>query len=641
TEQWKLLFRANGHEYDPHHNYRIQDLIELNILQIENQDVFIQIHKQATREQKLKDKLMHMQTWLSELHYRMAKYKPPLKITTVRNRITSSYRQRLSRYRELRSRTPTAIKTSTEVLVTTEPSIDTVEEAYIMINSQEILRLIEDRLLLLYTNEPFHSNVDTRREQFQQYYRLFDNVKEMTQLWFETQNRWIFLRSALANLNIKTDEQTNLKQIYMKFTEIDENFRNFQKLAFQNPSVAGLAKVEMNRIHFKTWLNVFDELVVELDFYLNEQYRSKYGRFYFLSNDDLVNLISSGLDPRLYIPYVRQLFKGIHNIQFHLPENSIGTTTHQTMNSAAIDVYAYRLEGISISNKDHEQLSLISKLKLSLPIVDAIGLSTQIISSQSLTKWFQSLDKLIKYSLSKLIFELLDKKINEKLTEIFFKKSLKNIQENEYPLQVILLVEHILFSLILEKQINKNKKKLFIQNMKFKIENQINVLIKNHTKQRDSLIIQRLYFRDVLSKLIQMENNLTLNSYEWLSLIKYQIDQNSRTENKIDFIQFSNRIHYNFEFIEPSSTFIISPMMERTLFQLTQAISAYRIGVVHAPLQYGRSTVIQTLAQLCGTNCISLLCDSLINVNQIENFHQGLVASNSWCLFKDIQKLSI
>ncbi|CAF3637968.1 unnamed protein product, partial [Rotaria sp. Silwood2] len=79
---WKLLFRANGHEYDPQHNYRIQDLIDLNILQIENQDVFIQIHKQATREQKLKDKLMNMQTWLSELHYRMAKYKPPLKITT-------------------------------------------------------------------------------------------------------------------------------------------------------------------------------------------------------------------------------------------------------------------------------------------------------------------------------------------------------------------------------------------------------------------------------------------------------------------------------------------------------------------------------------------------------------------------------
>ncbi|CAF3474683.1 unnamed protein product, partial [Rotaria sp. Silwood2] len=93
----------------------------------------------------------------------------------------------------------------------------------------------------------------------------------------------------------------------------------------------------------------------------------------------------------------------------------------------------YRLEGISISNRDDEQLSLISKLKLFLPIIDAVGLSTQIISNQSLTKWFQSLEKLIKYSLAKLIFELLDKKVNEQLTEILFKKTLINSKEKDYP----------------------------------------------------------------------------------------------------------------------------------------------------------------------------------------------------------------
>ena len=38
--------------------------------------------------------------------------------------------------------------------------------------------------------------------------------------------------------------------------------------------------------------------------------------------------------------------------------------------------------------------------------------------------------------------------------------------------------------------------------------------------------------------------------------------------------------------------------MERTLFQLTQAVCAYRIGVVHASSQYGRSAIIQTLAQI-------------------------------------------
>ena len=143
----------------------------------------------------------------------------------VQNRLASSYRQRLSRYRELRSRMSTAHKTPSEAIVGTEVTAEVTEEAYIMVNSQEILRLIEDRLLLLHTNEPFYANIDTRREQFQQYYTLFDNVKEMTQLWVETQNKWIFLRSALANLNATNEEQSTLKQIFVKFADVDENFR--------------------------------------------------------------------------------------------------------------------------------------------------------------------------------------------------------------------------------------------------------------------------------------------------------------------------------------------------------------------------------------------------------------------------------
>lgn len=39
-------------------------------------------------------------------------------------------------------------------------------------------------------------------------------------------------------------------------------------------------------------------------------------------------------------------------------------------------------------------------------------------------------------------------------------------------------------------------------------------------------------------------------------------------------------------------------MMERTLFELTQAITSYRIGIIHASSQYGRSSIIQTLAQV-------------------------------------------
>ncbi|CAF1514427.1 unnamed protein product, partial [Adineta ricciae] len=640
SEQWRLLFRANGHDYDPKFNYRIQDLIDLNILRVENFDVFLQIHKHATREQKLKEKLTQMQTWIDELYYRMIKYGVAHKTTTVRHRLTSSYRQRLSRYRELRSRASAAQENPPEPISATESSIGLNEESYLMINSQEILRLIEDRLLLLHTNEPFHIDIDNCREQFQQYYTLFDAIKTLTQLWYETQNRWIFVRSALANLIGVNDDRIFFRELHQKFIHADQDFRNFQKTAFQNPSTANLAKVNTNQKQLQTWLNTFNELIAQLEFYLNEQYRSNFGRFYFLSTDELVNLISFGLDPRYYIPYVRQLFRGIHNIQFQLPEQSIGASTNQAVNSAAMDIYAYRLEGTSISNKYQEELPLISKLKLCLPTIDSAQLNTRIISSQSVVKWFQSLENLMKYSLAKSVFQLFDEKIENRLENFLTKKTLQTSNDRSYPLQVRLLVEHVFFSLTMQKHI-ENQSYTPMRNIKSQIEHQIETLMKSPNTQQNGLIIQQLYFRDVLTKFIEDKTNLTLKSYEWLSLMKYEIDPNARTDQKIHFVQFLNRIHYNFEYIEPSSTFIISPLMERTLFQLTQAVCAYRIGVLHAKPQSGRLTTIQTLAQLCGTNLIAVSCQATTEIEHIRNVHQGLITSNTWCVLKDMQRLTI
>jgi hypothetical protein len=66
-----------------------------------------------------------------------------IEIYLVQRRLTSSYRQRLSRYRELRSRVSTAHENPSGTVLATEASTGFNEEAYIMINSQEILRLIE------------------------------------------------------------------------------------------------------------------------------------------------------------------------------------------------------------------------------------------------------------------------------------------------------------------------------------------------------------------------------------------------------------------------------------------------------------------------------------------------------------------
>ena len=100
------------------------------------------------------------------------------------------------------------------------------------------------------------------------------------------------------------------------------------------------------------------------------------------------------------------------------------------------------------------------------------------------------------------------------------------------------------------------------------IDEQLTTLMQKPGKQQNSRIIQELSFRDVVTserrillsrhsspsrsvrlELLLVEANVALNNYEWLSLIKYEVNFSARPEDRIHFVQFSNRILSNFEFL--------------------------------------------------------------------------------------------
>ncbi len=58
----------------------------------------MQIHKHATKEQKLKENLIQIQTWLSELYYRIIKYGPAHKTTSGK---TQFYRYQMNRWESI------------------------------------------------------------------------------------------------------------------------------------------------------------------------------------------------------------------------------------------------------------------------------------------------------------------------------------------------------------------------------------------------------------------------------------------------------------------------------------------------------------------------------------------------------------
>ena len=94
----------------------------------------------------------------------------------------------------------------------------------------------------------------------------------------------------------------------------------------------------------------------------------------------------------------------------------------------------------------------------------------------------------------------------------------------------------------------------------------IQALLTHRGIHDECLLLQQFYLRDTLSSnddewaivlrwrllfegMINAQNELTCKSYEWLSRIKYEIGRHENGHRRIDVIQGSHRIAYQFEYL--------------------------------------------------------------------------------------------
>jgi hypothetical protein len=108
--------------------------------------------------------------------------------------------------------------------------------------------------------------------------------------------------------------------------------------------VLGIVKLEKNRVELAHWSRRFvssrSTFVVPSSSLCRSLGRldrtvGLLSRFYFLSSEQLVDLISTGLDPRAYLPVLGRLFRGIDRLHFRMPD----TDAHSADNAASLDVY--------------------------------------------------------------------------------------------------------------------------------------------------------------------------------------------------------------------------------------------------------------------------------------------------------------
>jgi len=146
-------------------------------------------------------------------------------------------------------------------------------------------------------------------------------LSEVLEEWLTCQRNWMYLEPIFT----APDIQKQLPAEHKMFADVDKSWRIIMGKLHQHPN-AIKASAQNGLLHTLAKHNIdLEKIQKHLEEYL-ETKRSAFPRFYFLSDDELLAILSQTTDPQAVQPHLRKLFENISKVNFSEVPKSIEIT---------------------------------------------------------------------------------------------------------------------------------------------------------------------------------------------------------------------------------------------------------------------------------------------------------------------------
>eukprot|EP01051_Picozoa_sp_SAG22_P003712 SAG22_NODE_184_length_15968_cov_39.081858_6_plen_372_part_00 len=138
-----------------------------------------------------------------------------------------------------------------------------------------------------------------------------NNLNERFDVWVDVQRRWVYLETIfLGSAEIKFQ----LPQEHRRFMQIDKDFRDMQREVAKNPKALAILDIDQVLDRLQNLQDMLMKIQKALGDYLEKQ-RQGFARFYFVGDEDLLELIGSSKDPVKVQKHFSKMFAGISALE--------------------------------------------------------------------------------------------------------------------------------------------------------------------------------------------------------------------------------------------------------------------------------------------------------------------------------------
>lgn len=430
----------------------------------------------------------------------------------------------------------------------------------------------------------FEQDVSQMESKLNSFYLILD-------VWIEVQRQWVYLEGMFGSKN-------NISNILpvesARFNNLTYEFLDLMKKIYKVDLAIDIFLIADIEISFEKLLESFSKLRRSLSEFLEKQ-RDVFPRFYFVGNEDLLELIGSGLDFTKVNAHISKLFSGVAAVTFDKETSSL----------------------TSISSPQGE----------TLPLSEPVSL----IKFPALVEWLRKFELEIKLTISHLVKSNLNA-----FQTIYDNPATESINDfiEQVPSQVIILCCQISFTRLCEQQ------SILSSNIRDFITILSNLAATSQNLKRkkiENLLIELLHQYDVS---LQLEENAMDTPTVLASELLYYYDSNSPDPLAcLKVKHFGYVFNYGLEYLGVPEKLVHTPLVNRAYLTMTQALGQRLGGSPFGPAGTGKTETIKSLGDSLGKMVSVFCCDESFDYQSMSRIFLGLCKVGCWGCFDEFNRL--
>ncbi|XP_061685389.1 dynein heavy chain domain-containing protein 1 [Syngnathoides biaculeatus] len=529
-------------------------------------------------------------------------------------------------------------------IVTKNSTSDASNDTKIIIGLEFLFAEIENDLMNMTNMHRSRHSVDFRLE-VEEWMHLLQELDKLLHFVEIYQQKLIFLNKMFQETTLVVLRWDLLPQ----FQSVDERFKTMMHSNLTNASVLDLvhpltgnenshgAKLCQTLLNDLSTLNTITD---QMSNRLNSLCKS-FPRLYFLSETEIIELVSLQPTPTSLLPFVRKFFKGVQLLEVEDTSVTVDLQNSCDTQNRVLGVFGNL----------HEHITFLSPLEPHHnPLI-----------------WLSRFQEQLKSTVKQIMRKCADERkqqapSNQGSAHYRTRAHVLNVLDmtSKYPLQCLLVAEETIWCSDLHQALEDSSRVRMSRIHRLnsaQLENLCQYLRDAVVRSKGdeqlskyamtclrTLVLLRMKHAEQLTKLMQVQSQPAL-SFEWLSSFKYCITSEGQDLKEADggtcYVDIlGHRLPYSYEYFGPEDWGMVhSPCTDQMRMGIILAVTTFRCGFVNGPCSSGKTNTVVCLGKALGRHVVLLHCCPNMSSDIFQKMLLGALLTGAWFVIDSVDSL--